>query len=428
MSDFHSASERKRVISSRARGIAVSIVWLFFLQWLDYQGWFAGVNGKVFNHILRTHASREDSPASQEIYVIEIDDPAYNDCFRNRSPMDPAGILKVVTSVADANPKTIGVAIQTEGFEYSKHIKDLPQYVSSIVWVSAFDHPEPHSAGFPSWLFGDRDYIAVSPKPVLGTEPFALHNLRQTNWGLPLYPTDDDGNVRRFPRTVHLTATDVRSGGTAPSWATRVADVYCQPECTAESADEIDISYAGAPPHESKLQELFTCSIDPHSPDGPIQIEAGGAKWNDFKSHALGKIVLIGGTFSESKDFYRTPKGHLPGLMVNAYAVKAGLNGNGFEELRQPWAWLLDLLLGLLIVWICDEQAMKRLNQIKALRFVSGWRRKKIVFSTGIVVLICIGSLFVARGRYLLGFAGEGAGVLIDRMRELWDFAKDEKD
>ena len=51
------------------------------------------------------------------------------------------------------------------------------------------------------------------------------------------------------------------------------------------------------------------------------------------------------------------------------------------------------------------------------------------MLSTALVVLVCVASLFVAHGRYLLGLAGEGAAVLLDRLHDAWKFSgkKDEE-
>ena len=405
-------------MSSRARGIVVSVVWLFVLQFFDYMGWFAAVNGKIIDPILRVHSSGPESPASQHIYVIEIDDEAYESCFHHQSPMDPRRVFNLVKEIAEANPKAIAVDIHTEEPQYSDWIHELAGYASSIVWVSDYATIKQHVAPFPAWLTGARDDNIVTPRPVLGMAPFTLPRSRQTNWGIALYARDEDGRIRRFPRTVSVAANDIQGHGSAPSWAARVGDVYCGDECTAESADEIYISYAGTEPTRYKMLDLFGC---PNGPGDSHRLELL-PNWNALRGQLLGKLVLVGATFRGSS--YPTPKRDLPGLIVNAYAVKAELDGNGLEEVRQPLAWMLDLALGLLIVFICDEKSMQRLDQFRALSFVSGWKRKKIVLSTAVVIAVCVASLFVAKGRYLLGFGGEGAGVLVDRLRDLWDFTE----
>lgn len=415
-----------KIIVERFRGVLVTVLCMLVLSWLDYQGWFSPQNGRLFDMILRSRNTGQESPASRSIVRLEIDDEAYQKCFAATSPMEPKRVFNLVKQVADANPKTIGVAIRTESDEYSRHIPELDEYASSIVWMAAFDrgHPQVHEASFFGWLLGDSDFTAVAPGHVLGMSPFDLPRRLQTSWGIPLYPRDEDGRVRRFPRSVHLAASEGQSGGIVASWASRVADVYCRPECTAESADEIYISYAGQACSEYKLQEVFSCPSDLTDFNGRQDKNHHGPKYEEFRKNVLGRIVLIGATYDEPSNVFPTPKGMRPGLFVNTYAVKADLDGNGFVELRQPLAWMLDVLLGLLIVAVTDEKFLRAFQDSHTPEWLSGWKRKKIIFSTLIVVVFCGSSLFVAHGRYLLGFAGEAAGVIVDRMRDLWDFTK----
>lgn len=419
---------RRPILSSRARGIVVSILCLLIVQWVEYQGWFSLINGRILSAILRNHATAAESPASKHVFVVDIDDKAYRDCFQGTSPMSPDGVMQIVDAVADANPKAIGVDIMTEDPKYRNHIAKLHEYASSIVWISEnqVDTP-PEVASFPAWLLGGSDVETISPACVLGWPPFQVPGSRQTNWGVPIYPHDTDGNVRRFPRKVQIAATDTQSGGIVPSFASRVGDVYCQPQCSAESADEVYISYAVKKPERYRLEDLFTCSSDGAAHD----IVMKQSRHESFADTVRGGIVLIGGTFEQSLDFYQTPlNSRLPGLFVNAYAIKAQLDGNGFVELRQPLSWMLDLLLGILIVFVCDEQVLKRFSQSSDRYmpgFLRGWKRKHIIFSSAVVLLFCIGSLFLSHGRYLLGFAGEGAGVMLDRMRNVWEFSASEE-
>ncbi len=252
MSDPKKAIHTK-LFWSRCRGFAVSIFVLLLLQWLDFTGWLPLVNGRIVDNILRLRSSNAESAASRNIYTIGIDDQAYRNFFQSNSPMNYELVLALVKTVADANPKVIGVDIRTEGPGYAKSSSPLNNLPSSIVWISAFKVVEPLSsvATFPAWLFGASDRTIVSPLPVLGRSPFSLPDQRQTHWGIPLYPRDEDDSVRRFPRTVNVLRDHMANGSntsditTEPSWAARVAGLYCEPRCQKESADEVYLSYAG---------------------------------------------------------------------------------------------------------------------------------------------------------------------------------------
>lgn len=421
MAGPESRLKKRSFFETKAWAVLLSILILLGLQWLEFQGWLPLLNGRILDVMLRHRAAQADSAASTHICVIGVDDDAYSNIFDNKSPMYPDRVSALVEKVADASPKVIGVDIRTEGDEYRKRIRELTKIPSSIVWISSFKPVETYVAPFSSWLFGAQDRFTVAPFAVLGTSPFDLQKLRQTNWGIPLFARDEDASIRRFSRFVSVAPDEVQGGGYAPSWARRVADVYCEPQCHSETADEVYISYAGTRPQLYRVSDLFRYA-------GPKQGYQAKDAWAELKKDLLGKIVLIGGTFHESNDFYKTPKGELPGLVVNAYAVKAELNGSGLEPVSQPLAWILDLLLALLIIAACDKAVLTPLDRYPFPRFLQGWKRKKIVFASLIVFSFCVGSFYVAHGRYLLGFAGEGIGVMIDRMRDLWEFSEEEKE
>lgn len=60
-----------------------------------------------------------------------------------------------------------------------------------------------------------------------------------------------------------------------------------------------------------------------------------------------GKIVVIGGSYRESRDWYATPLGEMPGVMVILNAVHS-LDVNG--QLKPPGLWLKFLIVSALIV------------------------------------------------------------------------------
>ena len=369
------ASSPKRFLGRRTKGVLVMLGSLFFLQWLEFTGWLPLINGRIFDLILRHSSSKSgETEASKEIYIVEIDNDAYDHYFHSTSPMSPDTVFALVKAIADSSPKTIGVDIRTESGKYQAKIPSLRNLPSSIVWISAKESEDRYNAPFLPWLFGAVDRARVTPSAVLGMDPFQLPKLRQTNWGIPLFARDEDDSIRRFPRTVEISANRFQGSLLESSWARRVADVYCDPECNNESAAEVYTSYSGTPPHRLKVSELFPYSEGEKEAD---YFRGEGWAWEKAKHELFGKIVLIGGTFKESGDFYRTPKRELPGLVINAYAVQAELNGNGLEALNQPVAWMLDLALGLLILFICDEAVVGSLPRLRAVPFVGAWGRER---------------------------------------------------
>ncbi|HZQ51902.1 MAG TPA: CHASE2 domain-containing protein [Bryobacteraceae bacterium] len=383
----------------------------FFLQWLDYHGWFGSLNGRIFNWILINSSPKSDSAASRAIFTVEINDQAYEECFHSTSPMNPTRVVNLVREIAKAKPGVIGIDILTEDHRYLSQSLDVQD--SAAVWASGYTGDPIASTSFLGWLFGYEGEGSLTPTKVLGEEPEKLPDVPQKKWGPTIFPRDEDLVIRRFPRSIKLNVS--KPPKTVDSWASKVAESFCTDRpCTNEKAEEIYISYAGIMPRSFEMMDLFSC------PSSSDEVIGNRHSWDTFQYLAKGKIVLVGGTFHSSRDFYQTPAGELPGLMINAYAVKAELEGNGLKTVPQPWTLLLDLGLGVFIIWICELHPFKNLfNSQVQLPRISDQQQE---FITGILVVlsVCILSRYVAGGRYLLGFAGEGTGVLLDKAWRLW--------
>ena len=62
-----------------------------------------------------------------------------------------------------------------------------------------------------------------------------------------------------------------------------------------------------------------------------------------------GKVVLLGGYYRASRDFYVTPVGRMAGLQLMAQAVESELHG-GIRTANHLAAFALDVLAGLIVV------------------------------------------------------------------------------
>ena len=403
------------------------------MQWLDYQGFFASWNDRIFDFLLTHRPVKPDEFYSAGIFTVGIDDSAYRNCFGSGSPLDPRRVSNLVKTIAALEPAVIGVDIRTEGAEYRSELPQLTSLKPSIVWTAAFENARTEAPSFGQWLGGAEDRTTVTPLPVLGMLPGQLPETPQTNWGIPLYPREQDSAVRRFPSFVEISSNPSGRKQRLPSFSRKIADAYC-PKCAMEPAPEVYVSYAGKMPREFDVSDLLTCSASG-------VFSANGHSWGVLerviKETPVSSIVLVGGTFRESRDFYATPVGELPGLTVNAYAVKAELEGNGLVGVSQPWAWLIDLAMAAVILFVCDPQTMKTLfgpgSKLATLDLspwsgpIRGIERKKLWISVLLVLAACGFSLLVAKGRYLLGLGGEGFAVVFDRARDAWITSREER-
>ena len=182
---------------------------------------------------------------------------------------------------------------------------------------------------------------------------------------------------------------------------------YCQTHScgTDESASEVYVNFTANPPEQFALQELFDCS----NPKVIRRRKTGGeAFW-----HTAGnRIILIGGTFQHSNDFYNTPVGLLSGLELNAYAIASELDGSGIRAVRQPWAVLLDFTVGYLVLLVVRKTEHRRWLGFRWL-IKSNEPRLAILVSVALWI-IAFYIIWLFANAYVLGVAGVILGILLD--------------
>jgi CHASE2 domain-containing sensor protein len=198
-----------------------------------------------------------------------------------------------------------------------------------------------------------------------------------------------------------------------------VAQEYCRgpADCTGDAAEEIYVSYSGRPPEELKMLDYFVCGAGE-------TLTLSTDKAADFKARIGGKALLIGGTFRPPgpADFHETPRHQLAGVVINAYAVRAEIEGSGLHDIRQPQAWVLDFAIGVVIVLIFHHPLFEFVTSGKGLLRLREFEvRCKIIASfallLGFYALIRWGWPGVP---YLTGFTGVGLGVLIHQISEMF--------
>src|SRR5262249_39570172 len=139
-----------------------------------------------------------------------------------------------------------------------------------------------------------------------------------------------------------------------------IVEKYCgetgSPDCSqnASSAEEVFVSYGFETPQRFAMRDLVRCPDDKNRPNAPREMESSGLLLDEFV-HALHEphaIVLVGGTFAASRDFYDTPIGRIPGVLLNAYAVEGALSGLMVSEAPRFLTFVLDVVLGMFIGYL----------------------------------------------------------------------------
>jgi CHASE2 domain-containing sensor protein len=129
-----------------------------------------------------------------------------------------------------------------------------------------------------------------------------------------------------------------------------------------------------------------------------------------FESRVKDRAVLIGGTFG-SVDIHESPRGPMPGLRINAYAVEAQIQSPAFYAVNQPLALLLDVLLALIFVFV--ELRIEHWHGK-----LPGWLPKNdlVLFGSFVscgIVLLAAALMMFWKWQYVPALVGVWLGVLL---------------
>ena len=385
-------------------GLAWALFIAVSLQFLEFREILAGPEGLVLDLFLRV-GSVLAPPNSPRIVSLEIDDNAFQMCFGTQ-PLDPEGVISLVrTAAANAEASVIGIDILTDpqsqdlAGKYSTAAAELMSSQPPIIWASGADQQKFHPVLFTSWLLGGKDRLVVRPTRVLGYDP-GNPELKQGSWALAVFPRDEDLRLRRFPRTIDVSADPANSpvSEPLPNWAARIAEVYCKNHpgyhCGEDEKDEVFMSFDPDAIKPMPVLSVFQCQ---KAADGrPAAFSATDkTALKQFTDSTKDGVLLIGGTFRNGNDIHDTPKGPIPGIHINAYAILALIRGPHFSEVGRLWTFLPDVFLGFAIVyffWRLSSVRSMILATVALLPFIlimSG-----VILYLGYVWLTCIGVAF----------------------------------
>jgi CHASE2 domain-containing sensor protein len=331
--------------------VAISFAMAVGSQYPEYRGVFASVQGMVTNLYL---ASKSEA-ARADVVTVAIDDDDYQRFFNGTSPLNPAAVMGLVEALRalEPAPAVIGVDILTEGEEYREWPNRAAKGGVPVVWAASGRYAS-EPVGFFPWLFGASEELIVIPDKVLG-----LPVSRSTrDWGMPVFPADDDRNLRRLPRSwLNRNESDSRFDNTL---ARVVAERYCWPQGCHDHGDagEVLLTYGSRVPEPRYMvRDLFTCEAWKIPADKSRICEQWGLNSAEAaaKERELldGKVVLLGGVFGAARDFYPTPGGEsTSGLMINALAVRTEIDGPTIVESSRLLGVGFDFATGLLVGFI----------------------------------------------------------------------------
>jgi CHASE2 domain-containing sensor protein len=395
--------------------LAVAGFLAFVMQFVEYKGWIAGTEGHVLDLFLNGLSAEH---TQKDVILIKIDNAAYSSCFRGTTPLDAELLRQIVLRLISANrpPGVLGVDIITDSPNYQKKYQQIASEVGElgtsatpVVWAAGADVSITRSRSFWPWRWGTEDELLVQPTGVLGTESLELPVAPNPSasdpfeWGLPMFPPDEDLRLRRFPRKISVIFADGRKAD-MDTWARKVAAKFEAPKI-GEEVPQVLLSYS-LPLADYPLLSLYDCK---KNGDGTRDItpREESEEFKKFKTQADKAVLLLGGTFSSSGDFHETSQGQLSGLEINARAVQAELTDHPIREFNRLLMFALDTIIGFMFGMIFAPEQRSRV-------LTCG--------SCGVLVFGAVVTCFaLIRGYVLLIFIGMALAVIGSAIQ--WFFA-----
>jgi adenylate cyclase len=334
---------RRRFYKSLWLGVGVSVL----LSTLSYLGHLEIVESKALDFLMLVRGEQR----SAEIVLVQIDDDAFEK-LGERQPLPRSYLASLIDIVARGGAKVIGLDIE---------LKVSTDPAADDRLLSAFETAGENGLSKVVPVFFMRPLKEDDQGMLFRRSPFFDARLDGIA-GFANAPVDVDGFIRKVPIT--LRGSDGRA---LPSLALAVVARYAgydpaKLDAALNSGAEITLNLPewnrlDAKPRSENSALTFTAGENwrinfaggrgsfAFLPSGPLaqlaQAQVPLAADNPFR----GKIVLIGATFQESRDFYPTPHGLLSGLEIHANIIHTILTRSRIEPARQL------LALGLLLVF-----------------------------------------------------------------------------
>ncbi len=278
---------------------------------LQFFGWLTPFESTSLDTFFALNSVR--SP-SQDVVLVVINDGDYTELFNGTSPLAPAAVQRLVERLAAAGPRAIGVDLDTSAPAWAGY---QPSLDVPVVWA--------------------REATFVD-----GEIEFQFRVLGRDNpdvpRGIAAAPVDADGVIRRY-------SWYFDSGGTrAPSFAGAILAAAGE---TRAGQEATRLNFFG---DRYEIPRFNASDV--------LALEADG----DWQRYLQDRIVLIGATFRASRDVYRAPWSGEDqqwfGVEVMANVVEAELRGAGIRPISFVSMMLIELLVGLSIVWICHHLSL----------------------------------------------------------------------
>ncbi|HEY3306685.1 MAG TPA: adenylate/guanylate cyclase domain-containing protein [Candidatus Binatia bacterium] len=338
---------KRRFYKSLVLGLSVSIITSF----ASYMGYLQGFEAKALDFLLWLRG-RVKSP---EIVLVQIDDRAFAN-LGEKQPLPRSYIAGIIEVLGRSGAKVIGVDVE---FKVKTDAREDAMLVRAIQGASE----NGLSKVVPVYVI--RPEKEANETVLYSRSPFFSPKLSALA-GFANAPIDSDGLFRQLPLAVHgsdgkvlpslalavlaryagydaarLEAAMNRPDGgkvmlLLPEWNKFKGALLPEPTPLAFAIDDQwKINFAGAEGSFAAIPSDVVFQLS--------KSRAPLAEDNPFR----GKIVLIGASFGESRDFFPTPRGLMSGVEIHANIVHTILSRSQIMAADRWVAVALSLIFAL---------------------------------------------------------------------------------
>lgn len=346
---------RKLFLRSFLIGSGVSV----FVFILSTMGFLKKWENGVFDFLMFW----ETEDKSSEIILIEINNEDYKNLFKSTSPLSRNILAETLTKLSMAKPKSIGLDISIESetnednylVEVLQNMKlsktpiifPLPSKAFNVTSTPTSDVELSEMGAFSNIVPSENIFVGainyIQPRDGVIREMSLLKHAERNTWPsfpLSIVAAGSKTSWEIFFNEINNGIQERNSGKTNLNRIrSLINDYYKSPEQK--------IHYIG---DRSSFNTIQFSLVDKMS----TEFFKPGTIFSD-------KIVLIGGTFDESRDFYMTPKGRLSGVEIIANSIETILRKNPIKPINH----LFELLFEIAII-IVLSYFFFRFNSFKA--------------------------------------------------------------
>jgi adenylate cyclase len=317
----------------------------------SYLGYIDGLEAKALNFLFWLRGQQK----SPEIVLVQIDDQAFRN-LDEKQPLPRAYLAGLIDLVARSGAKVIALDIELK-------VPTNPREDEAL--VRAIHRAEEHGISKVVPVYVIRPETEQDGATRYAHAPFFSSKLAVIA-GFANAPVDSDGFVRQLPLAVKS-----RDNAVLPSLALAVLARYAGYDAVRlEGALNREKSNTLLLPEWDRFQGRLLPEPTPFSfeLDDSWKINFAGAQGSfvaipsdpvfklSKQKHPLatdnpfrGKIVLIGATFADSRDFFPTPRGMMSGVEIHANVIHTLLSRSQILPTQRLLALSISLVFAVII-------------------------------------------------------------------------------